>query len=76
MSRSYKKHPYFKAHIPDGKHFANRYVRHSKNVKQHSGYKRVYIKWMVVEYSSYYPKCCADADGFDLKIWNNCYRRK
>lgn len=76
MSHSYKKHPYYKEHIPDGKHFSNRHVRRLESVKQYSGYKRTYRKWMVIEYKTYYPKHCADADDFSMKIWYKYYRKK
>lgn len=40
MGKSYKKSPFYKAHIPDGKKMANGRVRVSKDIPNGGAYKK------------------------------------
>lgn len=52
MSRSYKKHPFYKCKITKGKHFAKRAVRrYTGDIKSGMQYKRLYCSWAVIDYT-------------------------
>ena len=56
MSRSYKKHPFYKdgsgGRSKFGKKFANKKVRNSKETFQHKDYKKKYCSWEINDYIS------------------------
>lgn len=58
MSRSYKKHPWITDHhartTKEKKKFANKKVRHYKNLPNGSAYKKVSESWDICDYKWYW----------------------
>ena len=51
MSRSYKKHPYSKDRPSKGmKKFANKKVRHTKDIPNGKAYKKVFESWDICDW--------------------------
>jgi len=95
MSRSYKKHPVYSDHW-EGKKFtkkwANRKIRHSKDIPNGKQYHKFYESWNIADYHCYWTKKDAkiwfrlhghlwskrykDEDEYVKKVWFPCYKRK
>lgn len=83
MSRSYRKNPIIKDgrfNRDKGKHgkkFANRKVRHSKDVLQYSDYKKLYCSWEINDYCFRMSKeeLIVDFDSYseDVPVWKRCW---
>lgn len=57
MSRSYKKHPRVKDAANKGmKKFANKKVRHIKNIPNGKAYKKVFESWDISDYNWIWTK--------------------
>lgn len=76
MSRSYRKNPIIKdgrfnrAKGKHGKKFANRKVRHSEDILQHTNYKKIYCSWEINDYCSRMSKeeLIADFDSYSENV--------
>ena len=55
MGKSYKKNPFFKAHMSGGKKMANDRVRVSKDIPNGGAYKKFFSHWDVIDYTVYWP---------------------
>lgn len=76
MSRSYKKYPFVKdkSGSKHGKKFANKKVRHAKNLPNGKAYKKVYESWDICDYKYLWTRKDAIEDWLSSKP--NSWKRK
>lgn len=84
MGKSYKKNPFYKAHMSGGKKMANDRVRVSKDIPNGGAYKKFFPSWDVIDYTIYrpwdgdadyvYPWCKTAEES--RRHWERYYYRK
>lgn len=55
MGKSYKKNPFYKAHMSGSKKMANGRIRVSKDIPNGGAYKKFFPSSNVVDYTFYWP---------------------
>ena len=91
MSRSYKKHPRVKDAANKGmKKFANKKVRHTKNIPNGKAYKKLFESWDISDWNWHWTKEEAIKEWYEnnwiqehyetlekyLMYWEKCTKRK